>query len=280
MTKYPGSFILNEIGTRSEMAQSWGVSTRTIYRWLAKARKEEGIKNKTSKYPGAKRIANFKGTRKELADKYGVSERTAYRWIQKAQEQGQDVTRRKATQYPGTGADLNGKLKDVAENYNVSERTIQRWRKRQQQEKDKTEEEQELGFDEDIEIPAETPAEEPVLEETPEDQEFGFDEEIEEFKKDLSEETFESLKNISDILQSEPDLLVEGSIFNDLTKLEKLQYLDAYIQYQYDLDEHQFYNEAEHKMDFSPDFVSTVNIWGEEFETWAQKQFDYSMFEV
>ena len=104
-------------------------------------------------------------------------------------------------------------------------------------------------------------------------------EDISDLEENLSKETLDNLRGISDILDNE-DLLVDGSIFHNLTTKEKLQYLDAYIQYQYDLDEHQFYNEAEHTMDFSPDFLSTINIWGEEFEEWAQKQFDYSMYEI
>lgn len=276
MAKYPGSMIVHEYGTVSEIASSYGVSERTIYRWKAKARSELGIKASGSKKPSLKQVSKFKGTRKELAAKYGISERTAYRWLAKAREQGFDVTRKNAARYPGLGADLEGKLKDVAKEYGVSERTISRWKKRQEVEKQDLEEI--LSPDnipEEFQPSAET-VEQPIVEDIS-DQEY--EEDISDLEENLSKETLDNLRGISDILDSE-DLLVDGSIFHNLTTKEKLQYLDAYIQYQYDLDEHQFYNEAEHTMDFSPDFLSTINIWGEEFEEWAQKQFDYSMYEV
>lgn len=275
MAKYPGSMIVHEYGTVSEIAFSYGVSERTIYRWKAKARSEIGIKASGNKKPSLKQVSKFKGTRKELAAKYGISERTAYRWLAKAKEQGLDVSRKNAARYPGLGADLEGKLKDVAEKYGVSERTISRWKKRQEIEKQDLEEV--LSPDnipEEFQPSAEA-VEQPFIDEP--DQEF--EEDISDLEENLSKETLDNLRGISDILDNE-DLLVDGSIFHTLTNKEKLQYLDAYIQYQYDLDEHQFYNEAEHTMDFSPDFLSTINIWGEEFEEWAQKQFDYSMYEV
>lgn len=275
MANYPGSFILYEYGTASELAKSYGVSERTIFRWKAKARKEEGIKSPSPKKPSLKTISKFKGTRKQLAAKYGISERTAYRWLAKAKAQGLDTARKSRMPYPGMGADLEGKIKDVAQKYGVSERTVSRWKKRQEIEKQDLEE---------ILSPDNIPEEFKPLEEAP-DQPYAeepideFEEDLSDIEQNMSQETFDNLKGIADILGSE-DLLVDGSIFHDLTLKEKLQYLDAYIQYQYDLDEHQFYNEAEHKMDFSPDFMSTINIWGEEFEEWAQKQFDYSMFEI
>lgn len=276
MAKYPGSQIAFEYGTNAEIAKSYGVSERTVYRWKAKARSEIGYKASGAKKPTLKQISKFKGTRKELAAKYGISERTAYRWLAKAKEQGLDVTRKNTARYPGLGADLEGKLKDVAEKYGVSERTISRWKKRQEVEKQNLEEI--LSPDnipEEFQPSAEA-VEQPAVEDIS-DQEY--EEDISDLEENLSKETLDNLRGISDILDSE-DLLVEGSIFHNLTTKEKLQYLDAYIQYQYDLDEHQFYNEAEHTMDFSPDFLSTINIWGEEFEEWAQKQFDYSMYEV
>lgn len=276
MAKYPGSQIAFEYGTNAEVAKSYGVSERTVYRWKAKARSELGFKASGAKKPTLKQISKFKGTRKELAAKYGISERTAYRWLAKAKEQGLDVTRKNTARYPGLGADLEGKLKDVANEYGVSERTISRWKKRQEEERQDLEEI--LSPDnipEEFQPTAEA-VEQPAVEDIS-DQEY--EEDISDLEENLSRETLDNLRGISDILDNE-DLLVEGSIFHTLTNKEKLQYLDAYIQYQYDLDEHQFYNEAEHTMDFSPDFLSTINIWGEEFEEWAQKQFDYSMYEV
>lgn len=276
MAKYPGSQIAFEYGTNAEIAKSYGVSERTVYRWKAKARSEIGLKASGAKKPTLKQISKFKGTRKELAAKYGISERTAYRWLAKAKEQGLDVTRKSSARYPGLGADLEGKLKDVAERYGVSERTVSRWKKRQEVEKQDLEEI--LSPDnipEEFQPTAEA-IEQPTVEDIS-DQEF--EEDLSDLEENLSQETLDNLRGISDILDNE-DLLVDGSIFHNLTTKEKLQYLDAYIQYQYDLDEHQFYNEAEHTMDFSPDFLSTINIWGEEFEDWAQKQFDYSIYEV
>ena len=41
MANYPGSFILYEYGTASELAKLYGVSERTIFRWKSKARTEE-----------------------------------------------------------------------------------------------------------------------------------------------------------------------------------------------------------------------------------------------
>ena len=276
MAKYPGTQIAFEYGTNAEIAKSYGVSERTIYRWKNRARSELGVKNSGGKKPTLKQISKFKGTRKELAAKYGISERTAYRWLAKAREQGLDVTRKNAARYPGLGADLEGKLKDVAKEYGVSERTISRWKNRQEVEKQDLEEILSPDNVPEEFQPTTEEVEQPAVEDVS-DQEF--EEDISDLEENLSKETLDNLRGISDILDNE-DLLVDGSIFHNLTTKEKLQYLDAYIQYQYDLDEHQFYNEAEHTMDFSPDFLSTINIWGEEFEEWAQKQFDYSMYEV
>lgn len=283
MAKYPGSQIAYEYGTNSELAKLYNVSERTIYRWKARARSEEGLSiSSKSKYPGVKKLESFKGTRKQLAAKYGVSERTAYRWLNKAKNSGGAVSRQGSSKYPGASADLSGNLKNVANQYGVSTRTVSRWKQKQKEETEDqidefTDTVSKSIDDEDVSIDdatAEEPSEE-VIQESDE-----FEEDLSDLQDSMSEETFQNLQGISDILTESDDLLVPGSIFNDLTKLEKLQYLDAYIQYQYDLDEHQFYNEAEHKMDFSSDHLSTVNIWGEEFEEWAQKQFDYSMYEV
>ena len=65
MAKYPGSFIINEVGTRKELAGLYGVSERTIYRWLNKAAKESGMKPAAkSKRPRLSTLEKFKGTRK------------------------------------------------------------------------------------------------------------------------------------------------------------------------------------------------------------------------
>lgn len=274
MAKYPGSQIAYEYGTNLELAKLYNVSERTIYRWKARARSEEGLTLNISKYPGSKKLEKFKGTRKQLAAKYGISERTAYRWLNKARTEGSNIPSRGSSKYPGAAADLSGKLSDVAAHYGVSERTISRWKNKQEKEK----KEQQQPFEDAI-----TEAEDLIEEDYTQPEEVTedyFEEDLSDFASTMSEDTFNNLQGIADILTESEDLLVEGSIFNNLTKLEKLQYLDAYIQYQYDLDEHQFYDESEHKMNFDPDFISTINIWGEEFENWAQKQFDYTMYEV
>jgi transposase-like protein len=75
MAKYPGSFIINEVGTRKDLANIYGVSERTIYRWLNKAAEESGLSPKISKkrHPRPETLINFKGTRKALAKKYNVT---------------------------------------------------------------------------------------------------------------------------------------------------------------------------------------------------------------
>ena len=275
MAKYPGSQIAYEFGTNAELAKLYNVSERTIYRWKAKARSEEDLTLNISKYPGGKKLAKFKGTRKELAAKYGISERTVYRWLNKARTEGSNIPSKGFSKYPGAAADLSGKLSDVASKYGVSERTISRWKNKQEEEKKA----QQQPFEDAI-TEAEDLIEEDFTQPETVIEDDYFEEDLSDFASTMSEDTFNNLQGIADILTESEDLLVDGSIFNNLTKLEKLQYLDAYIQYQYDLDEHQFYDESEHKMSFDPDFVSTINIWGEEFENWAQKQFDYSLYEI
>ena len=275
MAKYPGSQIAYEFGTNAELAKLYNVSERTIYRWKAKARSEEDLTLNISKDPGGKKLAKFKGTRKELAAKYGISERTVYRWLNKARTEGSNIPSKGFSKYPGAAADLSGKLSDVASKYGVSERTISRWKNKQEEEKKA----QQQPFEDAI-TEAEDLIEEDFTQPETVIEDDYFEEDLSDFASTMSEDTFNNLQGIADILTESEDLLVDGSIFNNLTKLEKLQYLDAYIQYQYDLDEHQFYDESEHKMSFDPDFVSTINIWGEEFENWAQKQFDYSLYEI
>ena len=128
-SKYPGIQILYEVGTRQELAQSYGVSERTMYRWLNKAKAQT---KERQEYPGAGPIARFKGTRKELAEKYNISERTAYRWLKKARESGADIPSRQAkSKYPGTAIlDERGTNKNIGDRYGVSEATIRRWKNR------------------------------------------------------------------------------------------------------------------------------------------------------
>lgn len=138
MAKYPGSFIINEVGTRKELADIYGVSERTIYRWLDRAGKESGLSPKPKqRRPRLSTLENFKGTRKELARKYGVSERTAYRWLEKAKKQGASITpRAKKTKYPGAQVIQNilqneaVTNKQIAERYDVPVNTVRSWIRR------------------------------------------------------------------------------------------------------------------------------------------------------
>lgn len=278
MAKYPGFSILYEVGSRKELAQSYGVSERTIYRWLNKAAKESGISPKVNvKFPGVKKIAKFKGTRKQMAAKYGVSERTIYRWINKARSQGASIpSRANKSKYPGQQILFEvGTNKDLAQSYGVSPRTISRWKKKAQ---DEEVEKSEPEFDsdewkktqEEITAPDISDFEEPLGE---------FPEEI--ITEPEADESQQTLYDITErLLNPDNDLLVDNSIFNTLSVEEQMDYIDMYLQYQYELDEHQFYNPETHTMDFSPDFVSNINIWGDEFEDWAQKQHDYGAYEI
>ena len=270
-SKYPGFSILYEIGSRAAIAKSYGVSERTVYRWLSKASKETGLKTLPySKYPGAKKIAKFKGTRAQLAKKYGISERTAYRWINKARAEGAaPESRIRKSKYPGEGIlSEEGTNKELAAKFGVSPRTIQRWKQKANKE---------IAAPEQLEAPEPEPIQEPP---TPEDEQERFEEEFYQEPEEVSDDKEELLKNIINILLDNPYLVSENSIFRDLLPEEQQQYLDAYIQYQYDMDEHQFYDPETHTMSFDPDFVSNINIWGDEFEEWVNKQFSSDMYEV
>ena len=138
MPKYPGSFLINEVGTRKELAAAYGVSERTIYRWLNKAAKESGISSKAkTRKPRLSTLEKFTGTRKALAKKYGVSERTAYRWLKEAREKGAQLPTRKPTsKYPGAevinNIMINSALtnKQIGDMFGVSSETAGRWIRR------------------------------------------------------------------------------------------------------------------------------------------------------
>ena len=283
-TKYPGISILYEVGTRADLAQSYGVSERTIYRWLNKAAKESGTQlNPVSKFPGTRKLKNFKGTRKELAAKFSVSERTIYRWLNKARKQGGQIESRLGSKYPGwTFAEEKGTNKELAEKYGVSTRTISRWRKKAKKDKfpeevktdaEKFDEEEWKRIQEETTNPE--AVEEPKTEEPEQPEEPGYEETSED-----EDEFINNIKDIINILLDNEALLNPNSIFTALDVKDQIQYIDFYIQYQYDLDEHQFYNPETHTMDFSADFVTNINIWGDEFEDWVKKQFDSEMYEV
>ena len=269
-SKYPGFQILYEVAdSRADLAQSYGVSERTIYRWLARAAKETGETPKP-KYPGAKRLASFKGTRAEAAAKFGVSERTIYRWLNKARGEGQQIASRlPSSKNPGISIlDEPGTNITIAQKFGVSTRTVQRWKQQAREELKKQEPEQTV---EDIFEASQEPFEEPKIEQP------GTEQPKQEQKEEAKEE-YNPTEELLNILY-ESDVIREGSIFSSLSPAEQLEYLDFYVQWQYDQDEHQFYNEERHKIDFSPDFVSTINMWGFEFEDWVERQYAWSVYD-
>ena len=273
-TKYPGSNILYEYGTLKELASSWGVSERTISRWKNKAMAETGMKPK-SKKPKLSTIAKFKGTRKELAKKYNISERTAYRWLNKAREKGLEVEDRKnKNKYPGVSILYEyGTLKELASIYGVSERTISRWKARA-----KAEQEPEAPIIETFETPE---IEEPKI--TEED----YQEQINDFLESISpltqEEYDEEIKDYSeqiiDILTSK-GVISEDSLFYDLSPEDKNEYIQAYIDFKNTDNPRTFYNPETGETDLSPDFVTNVNIWGDEFEQWLADQIQAQAYEL
>ncbi len=310
MAKYPGSFIINEMGTRKELAGLYGVSERTIYRWLNKAAKESGIMPRPKKsMPTPKALASFKGTRKQLAAKYGVSERTAYRWLEKARGSSEipagSLNRAKTSKYPGTNIlNIPGKTKDLADQFGVSERTISRWRRRARLEEAATRPEETTPrqeqprpqtfeeFTEEAYIPEnliEPPElEQPELIEGPEDIEEPWelpeydwyeDDRPEWEKLGMEEETYENLAEIIKII-TENELLSAGSAFNNLESQKTIQYMDKYIEYQYDMDPSQFYDPDTHEFRFDSEWVSALPIWGDEFEEWLTTQMDIDSYEI
>ena len=278
MANYPGAFILNEVGTNKELANIYGVSERTIYRWKDKAKKETGAKAKKPTRPRTSTLINFKGTRKQLAKKYGVSERTAYRWLQKAKEQGAEIpSRQKKSTYPGAQILIEyGTNKDLAKAYNVSERTIARWKRKARLE---TEEPFEiLPLEEAPEQPTIPPkSEEPITE----FEELFEVEDTEGLEDEFSEHKLYNLTSIADLLTDpQAPVLKENSLYNDLSPNEQLIYIDSYLRFQYGEDEHQFYDESTHQMMYDPDdpnltspgFIANLDIWKDDFEEWLSWQ--------
>ena len=272
MAKYPGFSILYEVGSRKELAQSYGVSERTIYRWLNKARAETGAKKDRPRRPRQSTLENFQGTRKELAKKYGVSERTVYRWLNKARKQGADITSRaKASAYPGINIlDEQGSNRQIAKKYNVTESTIRRWKKRAaagMPEEIFTEDQlpQEVFTEDQLprEVFTEDQLPEEIIIEEPGSEEQEYEEPGSEEPKSAEEEIINLLFN--------NDQILEDSIFRQFSPIKQQEYISSYIRYQYEMDPGQFYNSNIHDFDFTPDFVSTINMWGDEFETWLTR---------
>lgn len=312
MAKYPGSFILNEIGTRKELAGLYGVSERTIYRWLNKAAKESGLTREPKKsMPAPKALAAFKGTRKQLAAKYGVSERTVYRWLNKARGTSEipagSLNRAKFSKYPGVNIlTMPGKNKEFADQFGVSDRTISRWRRRarleqaaQQPETPRNETPRQTTFEEfteeaykpenvleppEIEQPepvTKEPIEAPEIDEPWEVPEYDYyeDDQPEWEKLGMSEDEYTNLTEIINII-SDNELLVEGSRFNNMESRAALLYMQQYIQYQYEMDPSMFYDEESHEERFDSEWVSTLPIWGEEFEDWLNNKIEVDSYEI
>ena len=281
MANYPGAFILNEVGTNKELANIYGVSERTIYRWKDKAKKETGAKAKKPTRPRTSTLIKFKGTRKELAKKYGVSERTAYRWLAKAKEKGAEIpSRQKKSTYPGAEILIEyGTNKDLAKAYNVSERTIARWKRRARLE---TEEPFEV-------LPPDEAPEHPTIPSRSDEPITEFEdlfevEDTNELENSYSENELYNLSSLADLLtddEGDMPLIDYASRYYQLSPNEQLQYIDAYLKFQYGEDEHQFYDESTHQMMYDPDnpeifsssFIYSMDIWGDDFEEWLSWQF-------
>lgn len=298
MAKYPGKQIIFEVGTRSELASIYGVSERTIYRWLNKAAAESGLSPKVKKkaHPRPETLANFKGTRKQLAKKYGVSERTVYRWLNKAAEGGTPIpNRQKKSNYPGMEIlAMPGTNKQLADKFGVSSRTISRWKSKARVEAlfEETattplDNQSATPFDSiipepeipstDFTIPDEQPFEEPDYSIPPEDE---IPDEFEDFADfDISEDMFGNLKGINEVILDND--LTNSDIFKGLTYKEKILYLNNYLMYQYDQDPSQFYDKATHKFRFDTEWVTEyIDIWGDEFDNWVERQFESDMYEI
>ena len=275
-------FIIYEVGTNKDLAKSYGVSERTIYRWKQRANKEAGIKMPKQRRPRLSTLQKFKGTRKQLANKYGVSERTAYRWLAKARAQGAEIeSRQKTTQYIGVGIlDEKGTNKQLADKYNVSERTIARWKRRARSEIASPFGKQvnpENFIDEFKKGVFYNPLEdfETEIEQTEFDNVFTQEEplfEVEEFK--ISDKMRSQLSDIS-ILLTDFELINKKSKFHGLTEDEKIMYLHAYIKFQWEENPYQF-NQSPPEGDYpklnDPEAIANVNIWGDEFNIWLDNQ--------
>lgn len=265
-SKYPGIQILYEVGTRQELAQSYGVSERTMYRWLNKAKSQT---KERQEYPGAGPISRFKGTRKELAAKYNISERTAYRWLKKARESGADIPSRQAkSKYPGTAIlDERGTNKSIGDRFGVSESTIRRWKNRARSESEDIGISEDL-INEDIGEMLEGPAAEPesIL---GEDLEDLLGEEPEEYQD------YDTFTNIGDLVDDviNMDLLSKDSEFLNLDPTVQREYMYAYIKYQSQHNKDLYYwVEKVGMSDIPSEDIASLNIWGDSFETFVQEQ--------
>lgn len=263
-SKYPGIQILYEVGTRQELAQSYGVSERTMYRWLNKAKSQT---KERQQYPGASPIARFKGTRKELAAKYNISERTAYRWLKKARESGADIPSRQAkSKYPGTAIlDERGTNKSIGDRFGVSETTIRRWKNRA------------LLEEAAIGIPPEPIGEIPQEEFGPEEPESILGEDLDDLLGEEPEEyqDYDTFTNVGDLVDDIINMnkLSPDSEFLKLDPTVQREYMYAYIKYQSQHNKDLYYWVEKIGMsDIPSEDIVSLNIWGDSFETFVQEQ--------
>lgn len=271
-SKYPGIQILYEVGTRQELAQSYGVSERTMYRWLNKAKAQT---KERQQYPGAGPISRFKGTRKELAAKYNISERTAYRWLKKARESGADIPSRQAkSKYPGVAIlEERGTNKSIGDRFGVSEATVRRWKNRALSESESTEPIP-IG-----EIPQDFTTEEPITEPESilgEDLEDILGEESEEYKD------YDNFTNVGDLVDDviNMDKLSPDSEFLKLDPTVQREYMYAYIKYQSQHNKDLYYWVEKIGMsDIPSEDIASLNIWGDSFETFVQEQIALDEYE-
>lgn len=270
-SKYPGIQILYEVGTRQELAQSYGVSERTMYRWLNKAKSQT---KERQQYPGAGPISRFKGTRKELAAKYNISERTAYRWLKKARESGADIPSRQAkSKYPGIAIlDERGTNKSIGDRFGVSEATIRRWKNRAQSEAEAA------GMPTEIFTPDQLPQEIFTPDQLPEEiitePESVLDDELEDLLGEESTE-YESFTSINDLVEDviNLDILSPDSVFLGLDKETQREYMYTYIKYQSQHNKDLYYwVEKVGMSDIPSEDIASLNIWGDSFETFVQEQ--------
>lgn len=240
-TKPRASTLANFKGTRKQLAKRYGVSERTIYRWLNKA-KEKGTeiesRQQRSRYPGAA-ILDEQGTNKEIAERYGVSPRTIQRWRSRAL--------------------LESGPWEVPE-YNPEEKDAKQWG---------------LPDDEPLwEVP-EPEEEQPWEVPEPETSEDEYKPEYEDY---FSEHEFYNLSSIKNLILDNIDGIPDA--FRNMSTFEQAQFIDAYLKYQYGEDEHQFYDDSTHRMMYSPDdpnitspaFISYMDIWGDDFTEWVEWQ--------
>lgn len=276
-SKYPGIQILYEVGTRQELAQSYGVSERTMYRWLNKAKSQT---KERQQYPGAGPIARFKGTRKELAEKYNISERTAYRWLKKARESGADIPSRQAkSKYPGTAIlDETGTNKSIGDRYGVSETTIRRWKNRARSDAEAA------GMPTEILTPDQLPQEIFTPDQLPEEiitePESVLGDDLDDLLDEESSD-YESFTSVNDLVEDviNLDKLSPDSVFMGLDKETQREYMYAYIKYQSQHNKDLYYWVEKIGMsDIPSEDIASLNIWGDSFETFVQEQIDLDSY--